>query len=168
LISLFLNDVALMQWHASVSESEGQTMETKSRLVRGSCLCGAVQVSVELEKSTFDACHCRICRKWAGGPALSIDAGKNLSFTGEENIAVYDSSTWAQRGFCKQCGTHLFYRLKNAPYTNLPLGLLDGLDQLKMQTQLFVDSKPTCYDFANATEMLTEADILAKFGPPPA
>src|SRR4051794_39009432 len=38
----------------------------------GTCLCGSVSVSVKLEKCAFDACHCGMCRKWGGGPALTV------------------------------------------------------------------------------------------------
>jgi hypothetical protein len=134
---------------------------------KGTCLCGSVKVSVELDKDTFDACHCQMCRKWGGGPALTVDGGKNISFSGEAFIATYSSSAWAERGFCKNCGTHLFYRLKNSDYCNFPLGLLDGTDHLKFHTQIFIDLKPKCYEFANQTENLTETEVLAKFGQPP-
>ena len=134
---------------------------------RGACLCGAVTVAVELNKTDFDACHCGMCRKWGGGPALTVDGGKNISFTGKEFITTYSSSAWAERGFCKNCGTHLFYRLKNSDYCNLPLGLLDQVDHFKFHLQIFIDSKPGNYEFANQTETMTEAQVLAKFAPPP-
>lgn len=135
--------------------------------VTGKCLCGSVTVSFEVNKSTFDACHCGMCRKWSGGPALTIDGGKNISFKGEEFISVYNSSAWAERGFCKLCGTHLFYRLKDSNYCNFPLGLIDGADKFKFQMQIFIDSKPQCYEFLNKTETMTEAEVIAKFGPQP-
>ena len=36
-----------------------------------------------------------------------------VDFTGASNIARYDSSEWAQRGFCRNCGSNLFYQLKD-------------------------------------------------------
>lgn len=140
----------------------GNTIKTT-----GTCLCGSVNVSVELDKTTFDACHCSMCRRWGGGPALTIDGGKNISFTGKEFITVYNSSDWAERGFCKNCGTHLFYRLKNSDYCNFPLGLLKDTEHFKFHMQIFIDNKPQNYEFANQTETMTEAQVIAKFGPPP-
>ncbi|WP_339900516.1 GFA family protein [Paraglaciecola polaris] len=58
----------------------------------------------------MDACHCASCRKWSGGPLLAIDCGTDVSISPTDNITVYDSSQWAQRGFCRHCGTDLFYR----------------------------------------------------------
>ncbi len=132
----------------------------------GKCLCGAVSVTVDIEDNSFSACHCGMCRRWGGGPALTVDGNKNLKFKGEEFIGTYQSSEWAERGFCKRCGTHLFYRLKDASFCNLPLGLLENTDHFKFQTQIFIDSKPSCYEFANKTETMTEAQVIAQFAPP--
>lgn len=134
-----------------------------SNKTNGSCLCGAVTVTLTLEKDTFDACHCGICRKWGGGPALTVDAGADVQFQGEENISVYDSSEWAQRGFCKRCGTHLFYRLKESGFCNLSMGFLQKTDHLKFHTQIYIDMKPANYSFANKTEQMTEAEVIAKY-----
>ena len=109
-----------------------------------------------------------MCRRWGGGPALTVDAKKGITFGGEEFIATYTSSPWAERGFCTCCGTHLFYRLQNSEYCNIPLGLLDTTDNFTFRTQIFIDRKPDCYSFANQTATMTEADVIAKFGPPPA
>ncbi|NIT13149.1 MAG: GFA family protein, partial [Candidatus Dadabacteria bacterium] len=52
-----------------------------------------------------------MCRKWCGGPLMAVNCGTDVTFEGEDNITVYDSSSWAERGFCSGCGSHLFYRL---------------------------------------------------------
>ena len=135
-----------------------------SHSMNGSCLCGKVQITANPEKKTFDACHCGMCRKWSGGPALMIDGGKDLTFKGQENISVYSSSDWAERAFCKNCGTHIYYHLKGTQFHSLPLGLFENTADFKFEVQIFVDSKPGHYDFANKTEMMTEAQVLAKFG----
>lgn len=129
----------------------------------GHCLCNAVSVTATLASSTFDACHCSMCRRWGGGPAFTIDPGKTVAFSGEENIVKYSSSAWAERGFCGRCGTHLFYRLKASDFCNVSLGLFDGAEALAFQSQIFIDAKPSHYAFANETELLTEAQVLAKF-----
>lgn len=131
--------------------------------IMGSCLCGGVTIVIASEKETFDVCHCGMCRKWGGGPAFTIDGGDDFEIKGIELIATYNSSAWAERGFCSRCGTHLFYRLKEADFRNFSFGLFTGTDDFKFQTQIFIDSKPRNYEFANSTENLTEAEVLAKF-----
>jgi len=68
---------------------------------KGYCLCGVVQVVVETMSCKVGACHCNTCRKWCGAPFVAADCSTEVSFVGEENITVFDSSEWAERGFCK-------------------------------------------------------------------
>lgn len=63
----------------------------------GSCLCGKVTITIFPEKALFDACHCGMCRKWGGGPALTVEGGNGFEIKGQEYVSVYDSSEWAQR-----------------------------------------------------------------------
>lgn len=132
-------------------------------VIKGSCLCGAVKVTLEIDEPEFGACHCQMCQKWGGGPALTVDGGRSASLKGEEFIATYASSEWAERGFCKRCGTHLFYRLKDATFCNFPLGLFGGIDHFKFKTQIFIESKPPCYEFKNDTKLMTGAEAIAEF-----
>ncbi len=131
--------------------------------ISGSCLCKKVYIKIQPEEKIFDACHCGVCRKWGGGPALTVHGGKKIEINGEELITRYQSSDWAERGFCKSCGTHLFYHLKGQNFYTFSLGLFERVDDFKFEVQIFTDSKPAYYDFANKTEMMTEAEVLAKF-----
>lgn len=131
----------------------------------GTCLCGAVTLSFDLTTEIFDACHCGMCRTWSGGPALTVDGGSDVAFKGEGFITTYDSSAWAERGFCKSCGTHLFYRFKHSKHYNFPLGLLKNVEHLQFKMQIFIDRKPEQYSFANKTEQMTEAEVFAKHEP---
>lgn len=132
---------------------------------KGQCLCGAVKVSFAVAKEVFDACHCGMCRKWGGGPAFTVDAAAQVTFEGEANINRYSSSEWAERGFCKRCGTHLFYHLKGKDFYNFPLGLLEGSERFKFHQQIFVDHKPSNYAFANKTKEMTQAQVFAQYAP---
>ncbi len=137
-------------------------MEAKKQL-SGHCLCGAVTVHVTAAEMKFGACHCAMCRRWAGGPLLAIDCGTQVAFDGEQHISIYDSSEWAQRGFCQQCGSHLFYRLKANQQYMMPPGLFDDIDQIKFDHQIFIDEKPDYYDFANETHNMTGEECFAAF-----
>lgn len=131
----------------------------------GRCLCGAVRVNVETPESTVSACHCNMCRRWGGGPLLSVHSDGGVSFQGGEAIGVFASSEWAERGFCTRCGTHLFYRLKGSEQYGIPVGLLDG-DAWRVTEDIFVDEKPAYYELANDTRKLTGAEVFALYAPP--
>lgn len=131
---------------------------------RGQCLCGAVRFTAKNASNAVGACHCNMCRRWGGGPFMEIGGGADVAFEGEENIAIFDSSPWAERGFCKTCGSHLFYRIKQTGQQMIAVGLLDDDTGLAFRHQVFIDEKPKYYDFSNETENMTGAEIVAKFG----
>ena len=130
----------------------------------GSCLCGAVRFTANNSSKKVGACHCGTCRKWGGGPFMEIDCGSDISFEGEDAIEVYNSSDWAERGFCKKCGSHLFYRLKEHKQHMVPVGLFDDQEGLVFESQVFIDEKPSFYSFSNKTNDMTGAEIFEKFG----
>ena len=132
---------------------------------KGRCLCGAVEFTVKNMNNSVDACHCGMCRRWGGGPLMSVRCGTDVVFKGKEHITVYNSSEWAERGFCKKCGSHLFYRLKDINEHELPVGLFDIQESFNFDLQVFVDRKPSFYSFANDTKEMTEAEVIEKFAP---
>ena len=132
---------------------------------KGSCLCGAVQVTAKSMSHKVGACHCGMCQKWTGGPLMAVDCGTDVSFKGEEHIKVYNSSDWAERGFCGQCGSHLFYRLKDNQQYMMPTGLFEGCKDLVFDHQIFIESKPSYYSFANDTHNMTGEEVFAQFAP---
>lgn len=95
---------------------------------------------------------------------MEINCGTEVSFEEEEQISVYDSSDWAERGFCKTCGSHLFYRLKESRQHMVPAGLFDQQEHLVFGSQVFIDRKPSYYSFSNKTDNLTEAEVFELFG----
>jgi hypothetical protein len=108
-----------------------------------------------------------MCRQWGGGPLLVIECDSEVSFSGEENIGIYQSSEWAERGFCNKCGSHLFYRLKSPNHLYyIPVGIFDNIEGLVFSHQVFIDEKPEYYSFANQTKNLTGAELFAQFSPP--
>lgn len=113
------------------------------------------------------ACHCGMCRKWSGGPLLAIDCGSDVSFDEQDkgNISVYNSSDWAERGFCNQCGSHLYYRLKESNQYMVPAGLFDDDSAFVFDHQVFIDNKPSYYYFANETSEMTGEEAFAKYAP---
>ena len=81
-------------------------------MTKYSCLCKSVEFEVNFATSNYSVCHCKDCGKWTGGVFMSLSGGKDLNFKNEADIGRYSHSSWAERGFCKKCGTNLFYRIK--------------------------------------------------------
>ncbi len=126
----------------------------------GRCLCSAVTFVAEDVAPELHVCHCSMCRRWAGGPTFSAEA-KQVTFRGEENIERYTSSAWAERGFCKRCGSSLFYRLKESDHYIMHLGSFDDQQPFKIASEIYVDDKPAAYEFAGVHPRLTGDEFLA-------
>ncbi|MEE9332447.1 MAG: GFA family protein [Methylophilaceae bacterium] len=129
----------------------------------GKCLCGAVEVTAKTMDPEVGACHCSMCRKWAGGVFLVVDCKKEVEFSGEENISVFNSSEWGERGFCAKCGTNLFYRLKENNQYFMSSELFDAEVKFHFGHQVFIEEKPEYYAFANDTKNMTGAELFAQF-----
>ncbi len=134
----------------------------------GSCLCGAVSYSVSNPMTQAGACHCGMCRKFSGGVYIGVQvAPDEISFEGADNIATYTSSDWAERAFCKTCGSSLYYRV-TAPgphqgVYHLGMGTVDDPSGLTMTEEIFTDVKPAGYSFAGDLKGMTGDEVFAMF-----
>ena len=71
---------------------------------KGSCYCGAVEVSVKGEPAVAAICHCHSCRKWHAAPinAWAIWPEDAVAITGETVKSVADEASG--RISCSKCG----------------------------------------------------------------
>lgn len=129
----------------------------------GNCLCGAVSVSVSVDKIDLGACHCPKCQKWAGGPLFELECGKQVSFDGMEHIKIYRSSELAERGFCQECGSHLFIKDVQSGEYGIPPGIFDNTSGIEFRREVFSDKKPAFYCFANDTISIDSETIYQHF-----
>lgn len=137
---------------------------TTTSSASGKCLCGQVEMTAAAKPANAGACHCETCRRWGGGPFITLDCGTEVTVSGEEHVSIFDSSDWAERGFCKHCGTHLFYRLKENQHYHLPASFFGNEADLEFDHQVFIDQKPSYYAFANNTKNMTGEELFALFG----
>jgi hypothetical protein len=117
------------------------------QVATGGCLCGAVRYSVLGEMRPVVACHCSQCRK-TSGHFVSATAVQREDLAIEDDGAVtwFRSSSKAQRGFCKVCGSNLFWQGDEAGHTSIMAGTLDGPTGLRTAAHIFLDDKGDYYD----------------------
>ena len=129
--------------------------------LKGRCLCGAVSITVTGARPLVDVCHCDMCRRW-GGIGLATVNGGDFTVDGEDKVTAYRSSDWAERAFCAQCGSNLWYRFLPADHYSFLAGLFELPDSFALWRQIFIDEKPDWYDFAQDTPRLTGAEVIAE------
>ena len=129
----------------------------------GHCLCGSVMLKASRVSTHYHICHCDMCRRWNGGPSMTVMA-KELAIDGADKVSVYPSSDWAERAFCSKCGSNLYYRLAQGGDWFVWAGLFDDQSRLTIAREIYIDRKPPGYSFAGDHPRLTEEEFLKSIG----
>lgn len=116
----------------------------------GSCLCGGVAYKVAGELSPVDYCHCSQCRKTSGHfVAATSCSPRHLTLTADSSLCWYESSASAHRGFCKVCGSSMFWRPKHGRHISIMAGTLDAPTGLNAVEHIFVADASDYYTIAD-------------------
>lgn len=108
----------------------------------GGCMCGAVTYVTTGKLRPVLDCHCRQCARWTGNSVMATASRtENLTIQGQENLTWFASSDHAERGFCKQCGSKLFWRLPNIASVSIMAGSMTNPTGLHIAAHLFVADK---------------------------
>ncbi|NNG05969.1 MAG: GFA family protein [Inquilinus sp.] len=117
----------------------------------GGCLCGAVRYAVDGPLRPVIACHCGQCRRWSGHLVAATAAPRSaLTVDGNEALAWYESSPGIRRGFCRTCGSSLFWGDEAAPTISIMAGTLDAPSGLTTERHIFAADKGDYYDIADS------------------
>ena len=77
---------------------------------KGSCFCGAVEVTVTGAPAAMGYCHCASCRHWSAAPinAFTLWNKDTVKITkGADNLGTYNKTDRSFRKWCKTCGGHV-------------------------------------------------------------
>ncbi len=117
---------------------------------RGSCLCGAVSFSIEAELTDPLACHCKQCRQQSGHFFAAVHAPKDaVTFACQDGLTWYRASDLAARGFCRECGSTLFWRADDGDGIAVALASLDRPTGVSLGRHVWVNGKGDYYDIAD-------------------
>jgi hypothetical protein len=115
----------------------------KQGSLTGHCLCGAVHFRLEPPIRDIIVCHCRQCATWTGSSvAATAVSTQNLHVDrGGEDVQWFSASAQAQRGFCRRCGSSLFWKPEDGSRISILAGCLDQPTGLAIAAHIFVASK---------------------------
>lgn len=130
----------------------------------GQCLCSAVQYRAQTAEAV-SVCYCKMCQRWASGAFMGVMAEGFEVTAGSAHLKVAKTSEWAERGFCDQCGSNLFYRVPEPGHISVAFGSLDDTSGLQPRVQFYVDKRPEGFALAAKTKEMTEAECVAFFAP---
>ena len=129
-------------------------------------MCGAVTISASTPYAApkMRACHCDMCRQHTSGACLSLQFEQE-SIRVEGEVAVYDSSDWATRGFCPTCGSTLWYSTRHDGARYLAAGLFPNAAGAEISIEFYADKCPHGYALAGNHPKLSTDETLALFAP---
>ncbi len=116
----------------------------------GSCLCGGVRFEITgpLDELTF--CHCSQCRKSTGHFFATTGCkDTDMEFIEDRGLEWYRASDHAKRGFCKTCGSSLFWKPDDDDYTSILAGCLETPTNLSRGKHIFVADKGDYYELTD-------------------
>lgn len=106
----------------------------------GGCLSGGVRYRVTGPLADVLACHCRQCRRMSGHYFAATAAPREaFEITESAGLAWYDSSQTSRRGFCRECGSSLFFDHGPDEPIGIAAGSFDGDPPFRLAAHIYVD-----------------------------
>jgi len=124
---------------------------TATRVLAGSCQCGAVRYTVADEFIYAANCHCSQCRA-ATGSAFKAFAGierEKLEITdGREHVATFGEQD-ANDTRCAVCGGFLFSVVRDGAFVHVAMGSLVDAPTIRPTEHIFVGSKAAWFEITD-------------------
>jgi len=113
--------------------------------IDGSCHCGLISFTAEIDPTRIMACHCSDCQVLSGSPfRVSVAAPiETLVVQGQPKsyVKVAESGNRRAQLFCPECATPLFAMApENAAFVIIRLGCVKQRAQLMPAVQLWLRS----------------------------
>ncbi|MDK1489586.1 GFA family protein [Sinorhizobium sp. 7-81] len=113
----------------------------------GACLCGAVRFKTRGKLREIIFCHCSQCRKQTGLYYAATNVqNSDIDVEGADNVTWYRSSPEAQRGFCRFCGSALFWKAEGLDYTSILAGTFEAPTRLEPGYHIYCADKGDYYE----------------------
>lgn len=115
----------------------------------GSCACGRISFKVSGDLLEVNWCYCVPCRKQAGGPFLPFGDFNKQNVSWSQQPDVWASSKFAERYYCKQCGSAIgMLYLFQPDRLGIVAGLFDGKEAAKLTptAHIFLKDKPEWFN----------------------
>jgi hypothetical protein len=106
----------------------------------GGCLCGNVRFAATAPLREVIFCHCSQCRRQTGSHVAATSVpDERLSIDGSDDVTWFAASASARRGFCRHCGSLLFWKPLDEARTSIMAGAFDDPSVLTAGPHIFVD-----------------------------
>ena len=111
-------------------------------MLTGGCFCGKVRFEAGGEPFDLCVCHCEICRRTSGAPAIawcSVKPGA-FRFTAGAPAELASSETGLRR-FCRDCGAQMTFQDSRLDEVDVAIATLDDPAALSPVDQIWVERR---------------------------
>lgn len=131
----------------------------------GQCLCGQVRYEIDGPIRDVIACHCVQCRR-ASGHFVAATAARpeHLTITKDDGLSWYEGTAHIRRGFCRDCGSTLFFDHGKDYPTGIAAGSLDVSDGVTIAAHIWTDEAGSYYEIADAAPQFTSTEWRERGG----
>lgn len=129
-------------------------MEERSVRAAGGCLCGRVRYEIVGELMPVINCHCSKCRRFHGHVGAYAAARREdlvlIEATGLKwYCSVQDETPNVYRGFCRECGSSLFWDPRGKPNISIAAGSIDSPTGLHTERHVWLSQKTDYYELTD-------------------
>ena len=125
-------------------------MNKKIRILKASCLCKGVNMTISGQFRPVMNCHCVQCTKTHGNfAAYTSILEENIIFQSKKTLKWYNSSATAKRGFCNNCGASIFFKRSGSRSVSLSAGMLSKPTKLKSVSHIYYFNKSDYYKISD-------------------
>lgn len=119
--------------------------------LQGGCLCGGMRYEISGPLTEVANCHCSMCRRFHGAAFATrarVAIGHFHWLSGQDLMAVYESSPGVAWAFCRVCGSSLGIPLQGK-LGDIALGSLDSDPVVRPMEHTFVGSKAPWFEITD-------------------
>ncbi|MFN4023698.1 MAG: GFA family protein [Hyphomonas sp.] len=108
----------------------------------GGCQCGRIRFRAASLRDNPHVCHCRMCQKAAGNFFAALVGVPLTDFSWTRGKpAEFRSSAKVGRGFCRDCGTPLYFRHDDSQHISMSIGAFDDPASIPLHFQLGMEGR---------------------------
>ena len=116
-----------------------------TQTLTGGCACGAIRYRIAGPAYDTGWCHCRLCQKSSGAPAMAFTTCALTDFAierGRDALGTLRLVDYGERGFCTRCGTSLTIHVDyQKDEIDVACASLDDPEAVTPEFHIFVDQK---------------------------
>ncbi|MCP5080844.1 MAG: GFA family protein [Alphaproteobacteria bacterium] len=132
----------------------------------GQCMCGEVRYEIHGPIRDVIACHCEQCRRVSGHFIAATAAHhEHIKITNDAGLAWFEGTATIRRGFCKLCGSTLFFDHGSAYPMGITAGSLDNSDDVTLRVHIWTNEAGHYYKLdGDGVPTFTSAQWRARQG----